>query len=175
MGFSGANAFGRGFPRRIRRGRCCGTGRHPGRAAILRFADDAQFIALLSDNGLTDVQVSTVAFGHDTDSADHLWEGMLTGTVRTSAFLLGQPEESRRRVRSTSDRLVLDYRRGETFEWPVSVKLATRPKGKVTWFTAAVSKGATSRVPAGAPSGSRTRRPSRRRTPRRRATVPAPG
>jgi hypothetical protein len=70
------------------------------------------------------VQVSTVAFSHDTDSADHLWEGMLTGTVRRSAFLLGQPEESRRRVRSTSDRLVLDYRRGEKFEWPVSVKLA---------------------------------------------------
>jgi hypothetical protein len=78
----------------------------------------------VSDNGLTDVQVSTVAFSHDTDSADQLWEGMLTGTVRTSAFLLGQPEETRRRVRSTFDRLVLDYRRGGNFEWPVSVKLA---------------------------------------------------
>jgi ubiquinone/menaquinone biosynthesis C-methylase UbiE len=91
---------------------------------FFRFADDEQFIALLSDNGLTDVQVSTVAFSYHTDSADELWEGMLTGTVRTSAFFLGQPEETRRRVRSTFDRLVLDYRRGGNFEWPVSVKLA---------------------------------------------------
>ena len=40
-------------------------------------------------------------------------EGMLTGTVRTSAFFLGQPEQTRRRVQSTFDRLGLDYRRGE--------------------------------------------------------------
>ena len=95
---------------------------------FFRFADDEQFIALLSDNGLTDVDVSTVAFSYPTDSADQLWEGMLTGTVRTSAFFLGQPEEIRRRVRSTFDRLVLDYRRGENFEWPVSVKLARARK-----------------------------------------------
>ena len=65
-----------------------------------------------------------MAFSHHTDSADQLWEGMLTGTVRTSAFFLGQPEETRRRVQSTFDRLALDYRRSENFEWPVSVKLA---------------------------------------------------
>jgi len=95
---------------------------------FFRFADDDQFTALLSDNGLTDVDVNAVAFTHHTDSADQLWEGMLTGTVRTSAFFLGQPEETRRRVRSTFDRLALDYRRGENFEWPVSVTLARARK-----------------------------------------------
>jgi hypothetical protein len=49
---------------------------------------------------------------------------MLTGTVRTSAFLLGQPEQTRRQIRAAFDQLVLEYQHGDQFELPVSVKLA---------------------------------------------------
>ncbi len=53
---------------------------------------------------------------------------MLGGTVRTSAFFQGQPEQTREKIRTAFDRLVLDYRRGESFELPVSVKLASGVK-----------------------------------------------
>ena len=53
---------------------------------------------------------------------------MVGGMVRTSATFLGQPEQTREKVRAAFDRLVLDYRRGEWFEVPVSVKLASGVK-----------------------------------------------
>jgi hypothetical protein len=48
--------------------------------------------------------------------------------VRTSAFFLGQPEQTREKIRTAFDKLVLDYRQGESFELPVSVKLASGVK-----------------------------------------------
>jgi ubiquinone/menaquinone biosynthesis C-methylase UbiE len=91
---------------------------------FFRFAADEQFAALLADNGLTDVRVRTIAIDHRVASAEELWNGMLTSTVRTSAFFLGQPEDTRRRIRAVFDRRILEHRRGDEFELPVSVKLA---------------------------------------------------
>jgi ubiquinone/menaquinone biosynthesis C-methylase UbiE len=91
---------------------------------FFRYADDEQFAALLRAGGLTDVRVETITFRHDVSTADELWEGMHTGTVRTLALILAQSEEIRRRARVTLDRLIREYQHGERFELPVSVKLA---------------------------------------------------
>lgn len=100
----------------------------PAGPAFFQFADDEKFAKLLTGSGLTGVEITTVAFDHQIQSADELWQGMLGGMVRTSATFLGQPEETRERIRTAFDRLVLDYRRGEWFEVPVSVKLASGVK-----------------------------------------------
>ena len=60
---------------------------------FFRFSVDAEFDALLREQGLEDRTVRTIAFTHRAGSADEVWEGMLDGTVRTSALIL----DSRRR------------------------------------------------------------------------------
>jgi hypothetical protein len=62
--------------------------------------------------------VRTIAFSHRVPSADELWDGLLAGTVRTSALILRQPEATRRRIRDAFDRLVSDYRRGDALRSP---------------------------------------------------------
>ena len=64
-------------------------------------------------------------FDHHISSADDLWEGFLAATVRISALIVRQPEETRRRIRAAFDRQVADCRRGDRIELSVSVKLAT--------------------------------------------------
>jgi SAM-dependent methyltransferase len=96
--------------------------------AFFQFADEEKFAKLLTGGGLSGVEVTTVAFDHQIQSADELWQGMLGGMVRTSATFLGQPEQTRQKIRTAFDRLVLDYRRGAWFEVPVSVKLASGVK-----------------------------------------------
>ena len=91
---------------------------------FFRFADDNEFTALLVNGGLTGVQVRTIAFTEQVSTADELWYGMLSGTVRTSAFFLGQPEATRQRIRAAFDEQVLEYQRGDGYELPISVKLA---------------------------------------------------
>ena len=92
---------------------------------FFRFAVDEEFIALLTGSGLADVTVTRIRFDHRVSDADELWDGMMSGTVRTSALLLGQPPEIRRRVRAALDQLVLPLRRGDHLEIPVSVALAS--------------------------------------------------
>ena len=100
----------------------------PAGPAFFQFADDEKFARLLTGSGLNGVEIATVAFDHQIQSAEELWQGMLGGMVRTSATFLGQPEQTREKIRTAFDRLVLDYRRGEWFEVPVSVKLASGVK-----------------------------------------------
>ncbi len=100
----------------------------PAGPPFFRFADEQEFAALLNGGGLRDVEVTTVAFDHKIRSAEELWQGMLGGTVRTSAFFLGQPEQTRASIRTAFDRLVVDYRRNDWLELPVSVKLASGRK-----------------------------------------------
>jgi ubiquinone/menaquinone biosynthesis C-methylase UbiE len=100
----------------------------PAGPAFFQFADDEKFAKLLTGSGLSGVEVTTVAFDHQIQSADELWQGMLGGMVRTSATFLGQPEQTREKIRTAFDRLVLHYRRGEWLKVPVSVKLASGVK-----------------------------------------------
>ena len=69
---------------------------------FFRFADDAEFRALLADQGFIDVDVRSLAFTHPVNSADELWDGLLHGTVRTSAVIHGQPEDVVKRIRAGS-------------------------------------------------------------------------
>src|SRR5262245_12971555 len=96
---------------------------------FFRFAVDEEFTSLLGGAGLDRVEVRTIAFGHDVASADELWNGMLTGTVRTSALFVRQPEPTRAAIRAAFDRRVLDYQHdGGGFALPVSAKLAVGRK-----------------------------------------------
>ncbi len=61
-------------------------------------------------------------------SADELWNSMLGATVRVSALIMRQSDEVRQRIRAAFDRLADGYRRGDGFELPVAVKLATAQK-----------------------------------------------
>jgi SAM-dependent methyltransferase len=92
------------------------------------FADEEVFANLLAKSGLSDVQITTISLDHQIQSAEELWRGMLGGMVRTSAFYLGQPEQTRHNIRTAFDRLMLDYRQGESFQLPISVKLASGVK-----------------------------------------------
>ena len=92
---------------------------------FFRFSDDAEFARLLGDQGLEDVAVATVAFTHEVPSAEALWQGMLTGTVRTSALILRQTTEMQREIRAALERLVQRYDAGGRLALPVSVKLAS--------------------------------------------------
>lgn len=96
----------------------------PAGPPFFRFSVDEQFTALLRDRGLTDVEVNRIVFDHPVSTADELWNGLLAGTVRTSALILRQPEPTRQRIRAAFDGLVAEYRRGDHLELPVSVKLA---------------------------------------------------
>jgi SAM-dependent methyltransferase len=91
---------------------------------LFRFADDEQFAALLEGGGLASVDMRTIAFHHTVSTADELWDGILGGTVRTSALILRQPEEIRRRIRAAFDRIVREHHYDGGLELPVSVKLA---------------------------------------------------
>jgi SAM-dependent methyltransferase len=91
---------------------------------IFRFADEQEFARLLRSQGLDDIRVRTISFSHSEPSPDELWQGLLGGTVRTSAAIVRQPDQLQRRIRAAFDRLVLEYWAGDRLEVPVSVKLA---------------------------------------------------
>jgi SAM-dependent methyltransferase len=94
---------------------------------FFRFASDDAFDTLLRDAGLVDRRVETIDFTHAVSTAE-LWDGMLAGTVRTSALILGQPEGVQRRIRDAFDRNVAAYRSGDEYRLPVAVKLAVGRK-----------------------------------------------
>ncbi len=95
---------------------------------FFRFSVDDEFDALFREHGLEDRVVRTVAFTHRVATADELWDGLLGGTVRTSALILRQPEETRQRIRDAFNRLVAEYQHGDVLELPVSAKLASGRK-----------------------------------------------
>jgi SAM-dependent methyltransferase len=95
---------------------------------FFRFSADEEFDALMREHGLEDRAVRRIAFTHRVATADELWDGLLGGTVRTSALIVRQPEETRRRIRDAFDRLVRQYQHEDVLELPVSVKLAAGRK-----------------------------------------------
>jgi len=95
---------------------------------FFRFSDDDEFEALLRDGGLEDRRVTTIAFTHHMRTADEIWDGLTGATVRMSALVMAQPEDTRQRIREAFDRGLEDYRTADGFELPVSVKLASGRK-----------------------------------------------
>ena len=95
---------------------------------FFRFSDDQEFEALLRGSGLTDVKVTTIGFDHRAETADAIWDGVLTSTVRTRALIVHQPEATRQRIRAAFDDEVAAFRNGDSYEIPISVKLASGRK-----------------------------------------------
>jgi ubiquinone/menaquinone biosynthesis C-methylase UbiE len=95
---------------------------------FFRFSDDEELAGLLSAQSLDDIRVRTVSFRLSTSSPDTLWRGMLGGTVRVSAVILGQTDPMQRRIRAAFAEIVQPYQVGDHLELPVSVKLASARK-----------------------------------------------
>ena len=91
---------------------------------FFEYAVDERFCELLTQSGLVDVEITTIAFNHTVSTTDTLWTGLLEGTVRTSAVIVGQTDDTRQRIRAALHRTALEYRHGDHLELPVSVKLA---------------------------------------------------
>src|SRR4051794_2209242 len=90
-----------------------------------RFADDAALAALLSDAGLAEAEVRSIAFEQEVADTDELWEGLLAGSVRTAVLIERQPEPVRRRIRAALEKAVAPYRSETAIALPVSAKLAS--------------------------------------------------
>lgn len=90
------------------------------------YSDDAALGGLLRDAGLVEVEIECLSFTHRVASAGELWDGVLGGTVRTSALVEGQPPHVRRRIRAAFDRLAAGYTAGGGgLVLPVSMKIAS--------------------------------------------------
>lgn len=95
---------------------------------MFRFSVDQELSGLLAVAGLQEIEVRAVSFTHRISGSGEMWDGMLGGTVRTRALIVGQTEEMQRRIRAALDRLLLPYAVGDGFEIPVSVKIAAGKK-----------------------------------------------
>jgi SAM-dependent methyltransferase len=95
---------------------------------FFRFSHEEEFASLLRGAGLENIEMQTLAFAYPVASAGQLWDGMLGGTVRTSALILRQPTDTRKRIRAEFDRLVNTCQTEDALALPVSVKLAAGRK-----------------------------------------------
>jgi ubiquinone/menaquinone biosynthesis C-methylase UbiE len=95
---------------------------------FFRFSVDEEFDDLLREGRLEDRRLETIDFAYRASTADEFWNGLVGGTVRMSALVLGQPEDMRHRIREAFDRRLEKYRTAEGIELPVSVKLAAGRK-----------------------------------------------
>jgi hypothetical protein len=95
---------------------------------FFRFSVDEEFDTLLRGQGLEDRRVRTLGFTYRPSSADEFWDGLIRGTVRMSALVLGQPEDMQRRIREAFEQRLEEFRTSDGFELPVSVKLAAGRK-----------------------------------------------
>jgi SAM-dependent methyltransferase len=91
---------------------------------FFEYAVDERFRELLTQSGLGDVEITTIAFNHSVSNTDTLWKGLLDGTVRTSALIVGQPNDTRQRIHAALHQTAREYQHGDHLELPVSVKLA---------------------------------------------------
>lgn len=87
------------------------------------YSTDEAMTGLLRGAGLRDVDVQCLSFTHQVPTAQALWDGVLEGTVRTSALVRSQSPEVRRRIRANFDRLAADHATDDGLELPVSVKI----------------------------------------------------
>jgi SAM-dependent methyltransferase len=93
---------------------------------FFRYSEEAALLGLFES--FAEVSVTEVAFEHRIGSVDELWDGLLDGTVRTSALVLSQPAPVRERIREAFDRLVAPYVRDDGLWLPVSAVLASGAK-----------------------------------------------
>jgi SAM-dependent methyltransferase len=95
---------------------------------LFRFAEEGELARLLTDAGLVDVAVESIAFSLAIGSADDLWHGLVEGTVRVGPLVRSQTDEVRHAIRERFEQLLEAHRAGESFQVPVAVKLASGRK-----------------------------------------------
>ena len=74
--------------------------------------------------GLTDVEVAAIAYTHASATIDEIWDGLLSGTVRTSALIRPQPAAIQREIRAAFEQRTAPYWRDGRVVLPIAVKLA---------------------------------------------------
>jgi len=90
-----------------------------------RFADDAEFEALLRGAGVDDVEVETLSMTLTVADADALWDGFMGSSVRVRATVDAQSDDVRRRIREAFEHRVEAHRHAEGLDLRVVVKLAS--------------------------------------------------
>jgi ubiquinone/menaquinone biosynthesis C-methylase UbiE len=100
----------------------------PAGPSMFRFADEAEFAALLERAGLRDVQVGRIGFDLHLVDGDELWNGLVAGSVRVRPMILGQTPELQREIRRRYDELLEPHRAANGFAVPVSVTVASGSK-----------------------------------------------
>ena len=89
-----------------------------------RFADEGELRSLLEGAGLRDVRIETVELTYEIDDVDELWDGVLTGSVRTAAQIRAMDDDQQARVRGALDELLEDRRSNGGLELETAVKIA---------------------------------------------------
>ncbi|MEV6299503.1 class I SAM-dependent methyltransferase [Actinoplanes sp. NPDC051861] len=93
--------------------------------SFFRYAESGALIDLLHAAGLTGARSTTVAFTQRLASADELWDGLIDGTVRTSATVLAQPADVRAAIRAAFNRLTTPYTDADGLAIAVSAVIAS--------------------------------------------------
>jgi SAM-dependent methyltransferase len=89
-----------------------------------RFADADELRALLRGAGLAGVDVREVAFAYVVEDLDELWDGVMTGSVRTAAQLRALDDDERDRVRGALEELLEQRRSSGGLELETAVRIA---------------------------------------------------
>ena len=92
-----------------------------------RFADPLAMRAVLEGAGFSGARVEAVSLIATVVDAGELWDGVLGGSVRTSATILAQPEAVQVRVRAALERRAEAYRGPGGLALPVSVVIGVVP------------------------------------------------
>jgi SAM-dependent methyltransferase len=88
-----------------------------------RFTDDEEIRALLAAAGFDGPVVEVLSFTHRVADAGELWDGILTGSVRTATRIRTLDPGLRERARAALEQAVSSYRGARGLELPISVKL----------------------------------------------------
>jgi SAM-dependent methyltransferase len=91
---------------------------------FFRCSSEPALADLLRGAGLEPGPVERLAFTRRLDGPDALWDGMLAGSVRTSAAILRQPGDVQRRIRAAFDALVAAHMTSAGLDIPASVLVA---------------------------------------------------
>jgi SAM-dependent methyltransferase len=96
---------------------------------FFRYSAGSALSELLADAGLLPAPAQRLSFGHQLPGRQELWDGVLAGSVRTSAAILGQPPEVQRQIRTAFDALAAPYVTVDGIDLPVGIVIAaaTRP------------------------------------------------
>jgi SAM-dependent methyltransferase len=95
----------------------------PGGPDPNRFTDDEEIRALLAGAGFDGPVVESLSFTHRVTDAGELWDGILSGSVRTATRIRTLDSGVRKRARAALEQAVASYQGARWLDLPISVKL----------------------------------------------------